>query len=113
MSVIQQLRDSGLFDEYPRPKSGGNVRFEVTGWRSATIYANESEIHIWVRAFTAYVRGRFPSNDRLHELVCSRSHGYYRDPKGPNPAYKLRGEHVPEVIEIIRDGIRMEGSSSI
>lgn len=106
MSVIQQLRDSGLFDEYPRPKSGGNIRFKITGWDDATIWASDREIHVGKKAFEV---GRFRNiNDRLHKYVCTHSHGIYRP---SNPAYKLSGEYIQGLIEIIADGMR--GPSSI
>ena len=105
MSVIQQLRDSGLFNEYPRPKSGGNVRFEITGWDYATIWANDREVHVRAKTFEL---GRFCNiNDRLREYVRTRSHGIYRP---SDPAYKLWGEHIQGLIEIIAFGRR--GSSS-
>ena len=104
MSAIQQIRDSGLFDEYPLPPSGGNVRFEVIGWPRASIWANDHEIHIRETAFTAHGRGRFSGriNDTLHEFVRTRSHGFYRS--GYNRAYILDGEHTLGVIELIRAG---------
>ena len=102
MSVMQQLRESGLFRERP-PQGNGSVCFATIGWQHASVYAqgNDREVHITVSAFRNH---RFPNSDRLHEFVCSHSHGMAHG-VNPNRSYRLDGEHVPEVIEIIRSGL--------
>lgn len=112
MSVMGQLRDSGLFDEY-RPDGKRTVRFVVTGWKFASIWVlkNDREVHIRESAFTAFGKGRFPNNDRLHEFVHTRARPGVRFRSESDPTYILDAEHIPEVIEIIRTG--MEGALSI
>ena len=106
MSIKQQLRDSGLFEEHPSQKDG-SIRFEVIGWRYASVYVqkDDREVHITVGAFTAIGRGRFGNiNDELHEYVRSHSHCFAHGSNN-NRAYKLSSEFISGLIEIIASGI--------
>ena len=103
MSVKQQLRESGLFDDGKLQPSNGTVSFQVTGRKGATIYVTKSEreIQIFDRAFT---NNNFPNNRKLHDFVRRHKHGMARE-DNPNRAFKLKGEHIAEVIEVIRSGL--------
>ena len=106
MSAMQQMRDSGIFMEGP-PQEAGVVRFTVmtdgVERRGAAIYAqtNDSEVHIRVGALD---NGRFPNNGRLHDFVREHAHGTVRSPGNSSHAYKLRSQHLGQVIRIIRRG---------
>ena len=107
MSAMQQLRDSGLFDERP-PQSNGSVCFQVEEMGAlvygASIYVvrSESEIHIRVSALE---NDRFPNNQRLSDFVSRNAHGTVHGTGNSAYAYRLASEHVGTVIDIILTGL--------
>ena len=65
MSAMQQLRNSGLFDE-GKPQENGDVHFQVKGKYGATIYVTGNEREIQIRD-GALQKNRFPNNKRLYD----------------------------------------------
>ena len=105
MSAMQQLRDSGLFNERD-PQRNGSVCFQVKDApRGASIYvtANERELHI---RYSPLGIDKFPNNQRLHDFIQEHTHNDAVHGEG-NPArsYALHIKYVYEVIMIIRDGV--------
>ena len=103
--AIQQLRDSGLFNERD-PQSNGSVCFTVQGWEDASIYfrpyaTKADELHIWRGPLDS---GKFPNNQRLHDYIREHAHRDAYHGKG-TPAYTLHIKYVYEVIMIIREGL--------
>ena len=103
MSAMQQLRNSGLFDE-GKPQENGSVHFQVKGKYGATIYVTGNEREIQIRD-GALQKNRFPNNKRLYEFVRSRAHGTARSKGNSAYAYRLNREHIAKVIEVIRSGL--------
>ena len=103
ISVMQRIRDSGLFDEIP-PQKNGTVRFPVRGRSGASIYVlgKEREIHIMDGPLR---NNRFPNNRKLYDFVRSRAHGTAHGEGNSAYAFRLTGEHIAEVIEVIRSGL--------
>ena len=103
MSVMQQLRDSGLFCVHFRASSE-IVRFTVRHWGAASVWAqpNDREIHIRVRALG---RSCFPNNAVLAVFVCENTFGMNSGPENENWSFKLAEEHIGGLIEIIREGL--------
>ena len=103
-SVKQQLEDSGLFDDGKLQQSTGTVSFQVTGRKGATIYVTKSEreIQIFDRAFRNH---NFPNNRKLYDFVLGHKHGMVRAEDNPNRTYKLKVDHIEEVIDLIRSGL--------
>ena len=103
MSAMQQLRDSGLFNELG-PQGNGSVCFQMEAApRGASIYVtgNGREIHIWRGPLDT---GKFPNNQPLHDYI--REHAHNDAVHGERrPAYALHAEHVDSVIRIIRAGM--------
>ncbi len=104
MSVRQQLRDSGLFDENDpqnRPVHRGAQCFRLTGAeRGASIYATDLG-HFQIRE-GALENGRFPNNARLYEFVRANSFGISsNNARG----IMIRDSHIAEVVDIIRGGL--------
>ena len=110
MSPKQQLEASGLFDEGKLQQSTGTVSFQVTGRMGATIYVtkSQSEVQIFDRAFR---KNNFPNNRKLYAFVLGHKHGMVRAEDNPNRTYKLKGEHIEAVIELIRSGLRFDPES--
>ena len=102
-SVMQQLEDSGLFDDGKLQKNG-SVSFQVKGKYAATIYVTKNEREIQIRD-GALQKNRFPNNKRLYEFVGSRAHGTARSKGNSAYAYRLNHEHIAKVIEVIRSGL--------
>ena len=103
MSVTQRLRDSELFEEGNR-QGKGTVRFWVRGWPRSTIYvqANDQEVHIRDNAFQI---GRFPNNDGLYDFVRNHAGGTVHGEGNASYAHRLGGEHIAQVIDLIRVGL--------
>ena len=103
MSVMQRLRTSELFDELA-PQANGSVCFRVRGWFGASIYAlkNDNEVHI---TDSALQNSRFPNNAKLYDFVRSNEHGTVHGEGNSAYAYRLDGEYIAEVIEIIHSGL--------
>ena len=105
--VMNQLRDSGIFEERP-PQHTGTVCFTLwtrdTLQHGASIYvmADECEVHIRVGAFR---NDRFPNNDQLHEYVQSHAHGTVHGETNTAYAYRLASEHIGEVLRLIEAGL--------
>ena len=104
MSAMQQLRDSGLFEELP-PQRNGSVCFQVLEEGNprygASVYVvrNESEFHIRVGALES---NRFPNNQRLYDFVVEHQHGTAHGEENSAYAYRLASKHIGAAIEIIR-----------
>ena len=107
MSAMQQLRDSGLFEERPPQPSNESVCFQVLEGANprygASVYVvrNESEFHIRVGALE---NNRFPNNQRLHDFVVEHQHGTGHGEENSAYAYRLASEHIGAAIEIIHAG---------
>ena len=105
--AIQQLRDSGLFDERG-PQSNGSVCFTVQGWEDASIYfrpyaTKADELHIMHSPLNL---DKFPNNQRLHDYIREHAHrDAYHGESDPARSYTLYAEHVDVVIMIIREGL--------
>ena len=104
MSALQQLRHSGLFDEGSPQPSSGTVHFQVKGMNAAAIYVlkNEREIHLRDGALR---NNRFPNNQKLYDFVRRYKHGMAHGEGNSAYAFKLEGEHITEIIEMIRSGL--------
>ena len=104
MSVRQQLRDSGLFDENDpqrRPVHRGAQCFRLRGAeRGASIYATDLG-HFQIRE-GALENGRFPNNARLYAFVHANNFDVSRNNAR---GFMIRDSHIGEVIEIIRGGL--------
>ena len=106
VSAMQQLSDSGLFNELP-PQSNGSVCFQVEEMgavvRGASIYVvrSDSEMHIRVGALE---NNRFPNNRQLAEFVRRNAHGTVHGAGNSSYAYQLASGHVGAVINVIRTG---------
>ena len=109
-SVVQQLEDSGLFDDGKLQESTGTVSYQVTGRKGATIYVTKSEreIHIFDRAFR---NNNFPNNRKFYDFVRRHKHGMSRSEDDPNRAFKLKTEYIAEVIDLIRSGLYNDPNS--
>ena len=109
MSVRQQLRDSGLFDENVGTESNDTVHcyrlFRCNRlWRkkgdrvdgylpSSDIFRKCSE------------KGKFPNPDRLYEFFTRQQWAHSIIETNSNEAFMNRdSQHVAEVVEIIRGG---------
>ena len=101
MSIRQQLRDSGLFDELREQKSTGSVGFQAKGYPYSTIYALRDDIRFDIRV-CALELGRFPNNRKLYDFVRRHHDRKVRGEDNPAHAFQLSGEHISEVIEIVR-----------
>ena len=104
MSVKQQLRESGVFNDGKLQSSNGTVSFQVKGRYAATIYVpgNEQEVHIMDSALR---NSRFPNNAKLYDLVRRNKHSMTRDKGNSAYAFRLSRQHIAEVIEVIRSGL--------
>ena len=106
MSAIQQLIDSGIFEELSR-QANGTVRFGVleegNPRRGATVYfvRNESEFHIRVGALE---NNRFPNNQRSYDFVVEHQQGTAHGEENSAYAYRLASEHIGAAIKIIHAG---------
>ena len=103
MSAMQQLRDSGLFNECD-PQENGSVCFTVLGEPGASIYfkpyvRKADELHVIVSALEL---GRFPNNERLHQFVRQHFHGMVHGAGNVNYSYRLATAHIDELVEIVR-----------
>ena len=105
MSAMQQLRDSGLFNERD-PQSNGSVCFQMRAApRGASIYVAENGRELHIR-HSPLDRGKFPNNQRLGDYVREHTHNDAVHGEGNRAyAYALHAEHVGEVIGIIRAGM--------
>ena len=101
MSVGQHLIDSGLFEELSRQESNDTVRLGVIGYRHATVYVPRGDRAMDI-TLSAFRNERFPNNDRLDEFF--RDNGRIVHRNASNEAYQIGGQHVAEVVEIIRGG---------
>lgn len=101
MSVIQQLRDSGLFNEkipQNRPVYRGTVCFQLIGEEyGESIYATD-EGNFQIRENPLNL-GKFPNNDRLYAFVSANSFGMTSNNAH---AFMINDCHIGEVIDIIR-----------
>ena len=104
MSVMRQLRESGLFQEKKKQDSTGTIRFVVNGYSDATIFAhkNDREFHIRKDAFR---NERFPNNGRLCVFAFDHARNTEYHGRG-NPAESLQidGVYIAEAIGIINVG---------
>ena len=104
MSAMQRLRDSGLFRELD-PQANASVCFQlIEGQRGASIYVlgHDQEAHVRVSALE---NGRFPNNHELHDFVRNHAHGMAHGEGNSAYSFRLAGERVAQVIEIIRSGL--------
>ena len=103
MSASQRLIDSGLFNGLD-PQTNGSVCYQLIGRYGASIYVlrNDWECHITVSALE---NARFPNNPGLYEFVRNHEHGMVRGAGNPAHAFRLAGEHIDQVIEIVRAGM--------
>ena len=103
MSVRQQLRDSGLFDENDpqrRPVHKGAQSFPLRGAkRGASIYATNLG-HFQIRE-SALEKGKFPNPARLYAFVRAN---HFDISRNNARGFMIRDSHIGEVIEIIRGG---------
>ena len=102
MSVVEHLIDSGLFEELSRQPSNDTVRLGVMGYRHATVYALRGGRAMDV-TLSAFRNDTFPDNEGLHEFF--RNNGRIVHGNAANEAYQISGQHVAEVVEIIRAGV--------
>ena len=103
-SVMQQLEDSGLFDDGEPQPSTGTVSFQVKGKYAARIYVTKTEQEFHIRD-SALRNNRFPNNQKLYDFVRRRKHGMEHGEGNSAYAFKLSREHIAEVIELIRSGL--------
>ena len=105
--AIQQLRDSGLFNERG-PQGNGTVCFQMEEWEDASIYfrpyaTKADELHIMHSPLDL---GKFPNNQRLHDYIREHAHrDAVHGERNPARAYALHVEHVDVVIRIILAGM--------
>ena len=110
MSVSQQLRNSGMFYEHAA-QVNGTVCFTVSPDNSPrqgpSIYvlSNDDTFEIRVRAL---IRSHFPNSARLHLFALDNAIGTnYRFVADPNYSYHFAGQHIDNVISIIREGLQL------
>ena len=109
MSVTQRLRDSGLFDKdrITVQGSNGTTTFRMLGRDDgATVYVFSGDRDFAIR-ISALENERFcPNNQSLYEFV-RRNGRLIRTGGG---AYRLPGQHIGRVIEILRNslGVRVK-----
>ena len=103
MSVKQLLRESGIFYERS-PQQNGTISFTVNGFNDGpTLYVlpSDSSAHFRVGAFE---QKDFPNNLKL--LIFLGTYRVRMDlPSNSNHGFVLSREHIPEAIEIIRQGL--------
>ena len=97
VDVRAMLRGSDLFYEQP-PQGKGNTCFRIQGIPGASIYARNcnTQIHIYRQVLEA---GKFPNNERLRELAVRHDLSKSKDKA------VIGGEHVGQIISMIRDGL--------
>ena len=104
MSVRQQLRDNGLFDENDpqnRPVHRGAQCFRLIGAeRGASIYATDAgTFGIRIQALD---KGRFGKANA--ELFTFAHANYCEISPNNQKAYMIFDSHIAEVVDIIRGG---------
>ena len=102
MSVVNHLIDSGLFEELSRQESNDTVRLGVIGYCYATVYVPRGDREMAI-TLSAFGNERFPNNERLHEFF--RYNGRIVHRNASNEAYQIGGQHVTEVVALVREGL--------
>ena len=103
MSVVNHLIDSGLFEELSRQPSNDTVRLGVIGYRYATVYVPRGDREMEI-TLSALCQKRFPNNEKLLEFAnCHATHVEHG--KASNRAYVIGGQHVAEVVALVREGL--------
>jgi hypothetical protein len=109
--VMQRLDESGLFNNGVRQESTHyKVSFQVKGRRGATIFVTHDESEFLIKK-RALKDDKFPNSDRLREFALSHAHGTECGKEHRTTDFAISGEHLEEVIELIRSG-RQENSKS-
>ena len=102
MSVVNHLIDSGLFEELSTQPSNDTVRLGVIGYCHATVYVPRGDREMTI-TLSAFRNERFPNNERLHEFF--RNNGRIVHRNASNEAYQIGGQHVAEVVALVREGL--------
>ena len=101
MSVRQRLADSGIIEKATVQQSTGTVTCTVQTGASIYVQRNDHDFEVLHRALS---NGKFPNSAELLAYAKENHWKTIRNPSSPLLAYRLGGEHIDSVIDIIRRG---------
>ena len=109
--VMQRLDESGLFNNGVKQESTHyKVSFQVNGRRGATIFVTHDESEFLIKK-RALKDDKFLNSDRLREFALSHAHGTECGKEHRTTDFAISGEHLEEVIELIRSGLQENSKS--